>query len=158
MSKKRKKGTYKKASHSEFLLQLIYLMKRFWLNEENVLPWLANRLQQFTHFPLSQNQSSVGSWIFVRRKRYLSLVVSTVIYESLSTIGLCTYQRHLAKAYLSLKSLNSSWELISLHKKKTKQNKKNCVQSNSSHRWYKPESHHIWKKQNKTIIYPWKDL
>ena len=58
MSKKRKKGMSKKTSHSEFLLQLIYFMKSFWLNKENVHPLLADRLQQFTHFPLIQTSLS----------------------------------------------------------------------------------------------------
>ena len=154
MSKKRKKGTYKKkTSQPEFLLQLIYFMKRFWLTEENVRPWLADRLQQFTHFPLIQNQSSVGSWIFVRRTLSLTdVVVSTVIYKSLSTTGLCTHQCHfqgLLKFEISVFVLR-----ISLHthikqteKKNKKTKKKQSVQSNLSHPWYKRESHHIWKKQ-----------
>ena len=48
--KEKEKSTIKKTSCPEFLLQLIHLMKGFWLNEENVLPWLADRLQQLLTF------------------------------------------------------------------------------------------------------------
>ena len=120
--KEKEKRHVQKKTLSPWVSTSVNLFYEEVLVKENVRPWLADRLQQFTHFPLIQNQSSVGSGICVRRKWYLSVVVSTVIYKSLSTTGLCTHQhpfQGLLKLEISVFVLR-----ISLHTLTHKTNRK----------------------------------